>query len=187
VPVDQRALASTLQMLLNTMDVELAPDDRALVRHLDRVIEVARDVLQVDGVGLMLLDEDDRLRVVGASDAAGAALERGQQQLGVGPAIDCVRSAAEVAVPDLAGRAEYAALWRWLTEEAGGAPAVRAVLSIPVRAGGRVVGTLNALRSEPERWGAEHVGAVGAYAGIIGVLLRLGARSGQGMESPAAG
>jgi hypothetical protein len=42
------------------------------------------------------------------------------------------------------------------------------------------VGTLNAFRSEPQRWMSEQTRAVEAYAGIIGVLLRLGARQADG-------
>jgi GAF domain-containing protein len=175
MPVDQQALTSTLQTLLRTVDIAPEDDDNALVRHLNRVIDVAQGVLRVDGVGLLLLDEQDRMRAVGASDAAGAALERGQQLLKVGPAVDCLRSGATVTVIDLAGSADYAELWGWLGQQAGG-PSVRAVLSAPVRVRGNVVGTLNALRSQPEQWGGEHADAIEAYANIIGVLLRLGAR-----------
>jgi GAF domain-containing protein len=149
-------------------------DDRTLVMHLDRVMEVAKPVLRVDGVGLLLLDEDDRLSQVGASDAASAALERGQQELNVGPAIDCVRSATTVIVSDLAGHPDYATLWHWLTHEEGTGPA-RAVLSAPVRVRGSVTGTLNALFRRPESWSGDQVQAVEAYANVIGVLLRLGA------------
>jgi GAF domain-containing protein len=180
VAVDQHALASTLQTLLRTLDLAPGSDERTLVEHLDRVIEVAKPVLRVDGVGLLLLDEHDRLSQVGASDVASAALERAQQQLNIGPAIDCVRSGATVMVTDLAERPDYAALWHWLTGEAcssappeGAAPA-RAVLSAPLRVRGSVTGTLNALFQHPQSWTGDQVHAVEAYANIIGVLLRLG-------------
>jgi GAF domain-containing protein len=182
VPVDRQALASTLQALLQTMDLPPETEDRALLEHLDRVMEVARDVLRVDGVGLLLLDEDDRLRLVGASDAASTALERGQQHLNVGPAIDCVRGATTVMVTDLAGHTRYLALWRWLSGQArsqGDSPA-RAVLSAPVRVRGDVTGTLNALHKRPQRWSADQVQAIEAYGNIIGVLLRLGDRPRRG-------
>jgi hypothetical protein len=186
VSVDRQALASTLQVLLQTMDLPPETDDRALTEHLDRVMEAARDVLGVDGVGLLLLDEDDRLCLVGASDAASTALERGQQLLNIGPAIDCVRGATTVMVTDLAAHSRYLALWHWLTDQArsfsrsGGDSPARAVLSAPVRVRGSVTGTLNALRRRPERWSADQVQAIEAYGNIIGVLLRLGDRPGLG-------
>lgn len=175
MPVDQRALAATLQSLLRTIDLPSDTEGTALVGHLDRVIQAAQEVLGVDGFGLMLLDEQNCLRVVGASDAVGAALERGQQHLGLGPALDCVRADAVVLVPDLAETPEYAALWEWLgTNGSAGTPPVRAILSAPVPVDGSVAGTLNVLRSTPHRWTSEQVEAVEAYAGIMGVMLRLG-------------
>jgi GAF domain-containing protein len=184
VPVDPQALASTLQVLLNSVDVPDGLSDQAMIERLDRVIDAAEHVLEVDGVGLMLLDEHGVLRVVGATDAAGDALERGQLRLEVGPAIECMRQDDAVMVADLADEENYAALWQWLVadsrrEDLAGVP-VRAVLSVPVRVAGRAVGTLNAFRSQPQRWVSEQTRAVEAYAGIIGVLLRLGARQADG-------
>lgn len=179
--VDQRALASTLQTLLQTMDLTPGMDRRTVVEHLDRVLEAAKHVLRVDGVGLLLLDEHDQLCLVGASDAASTALERGQQQLNAGPAIDCVRSAATVMVSDLADHSDYAGLWHWLSGRSGlpphlgGPSAARAVVSAPVRVRGSVTGTLNVLGLQPQPWSADQVQAIEAYANIIGVLLRLAA------------
>jgi GAF domain-containing protein len=186
VPVDQRALTSSLQSL-QSLAVPGEADDGVIVGILDRVMEAARRVLNVDGIGLMLADGNDHLRVVGTSDAASAALERGQQQLGVGPAIDCVHTDSTVLVADLATSPEYSVVWRWLQQQewAGGEPPVRAVLSAPVRMAGHVAGTLNTLRSAPEQWTAEHAEAVGAYAGIIAGLLRLATPSGDGLAGPA--
>ena len=179
MPVDRDALVDSLQTLLAAVDLPDRADDRVLSERLDRVMASATQVLQVDGVGLMLLDEQDSLRVAGASDEVSAALEHSQQRLGEGPGIDCVRFDRTVAVEDLGTSPQYAAVWRWLRQYAendGGSetPVVRAVLSVPVRVHGAIVGTLNALRLEPVRWGSDHVRAVEAYAGIVGVLIRLG-------------
>ncbi|WP_250037130.1 GAF domain-containing protein [Paractinoplanes maris] len=175
MPVDQQALAATLQNLLRNVDLPPGTEGQSLIEHLDRVVQAAQNVLGVDGAGLMLLDERNLLRVVGVTDDAGAALERGQQHLDLGPAIDCVRSDAVMVVPDLAESAAYAALWRWLeASRTDGEPPVRAVLSVPVRVAGSVAGTLNALGARPHSWTAEQITAVEAYAGILGVMLRLG-------------
>ena len=183
VAIDQRALASTLQTLLATLDVPVEIDERALVERLDRVMDAAQQVLQVDGIGLLLLDRTERLRLIGASDPAGAALERGQQELSLGPAIDCVCGNRTVSITDLAARDDYAPLWQWLEQHlgtAGEAAPVRAVASVPVCVAGRVVGTLNVLRNEPWQWTVEDTAAVEAYANVIGVLLRLAAPQSDG-------
>jgi hypothetical protein len=101
VPVDRAALVDSLHTLLATVDLPDGADDRMLSQRLDRVMASATQVLQVDGVGLMLLDEHDVLRVAGASDDVSAALEHGQQDLGQGPGVDCVRSGRTVTVADL--------------------------------------------------------------------------------------
>jgi GAF domain-containing protein len=187
VPVDRDALVESLHTLLAAVDLPDRADDRVLSQRLDRVMASATQVLQVDGVGLMLLDEHDVLRVAGASDEVSAALERGQQSLGEGPGIDCVRSGRTVTVDDLSSAAPYEAVWQRLLRSAdgdgsaeadgsAGAHVVHAVLSVPVRVRGEIVGTLNALRLAPMGWSTEHVRAVEAYAGIVGVLIRLGSR-----------
>ena len=176
--IDQRALASTLQTLLATIDVPAELDEDALVQRLDRVMDAAREVLRIDGVGLLLFDKTERLRLIGASNPAGVALERAQQELSLGPAIDCVTGNRTVSVTDLAARDDYAPLWQWLERHLGTSsesPQVRAVASVPVCIAGRVVGTLNALRSHPQQWTVEDTAAVQAYANVIGVLLRLAA------------
>jgi hypothetical protein len=56
-----------------------------------------------------------------------------------------------------------------------------AVGAVPVR--GETVGTLNALHHTPQSWDAAQVRAVEAYAGLLGVLLRLGAATPAGRGS----
>ncbi|MFF5078404.1 GAF domain-containing protein [Actinoplanes sp. NPDC000266] len=168
MPVDQKALATSLETLSTA---GLSADHRSLEDRLDQVLAAARDMIHVDGVGLMLLNEENELRVAGASIPAGLALERAQLRVGCGPAIDCVREDRAVAVPDLAADDDYAPVWAEL--RTGEKPA-RAVLSVPVLVAGSVVGTLNALRSQPQAWEVDSVRAAEAYAGVISVLLRLG-------------
>ncbi|MEU8820124.1 GAF domain-containing protein [Actinoplanes sp. NPDC048796] len=169
MPVDQNALASSLEQL---SAAGLSSDHRALEENLGRVMTAARDMIQVDGVGLMLLDDTGALRLAGATIPAGMALERAQLRLDCGPGVDCVRGNETVTVGDLAASEDYAAVWAELKDDA--AP-VRAVVSVPVLVAGYVAGTLNALRSQPREWDEESVRAVVAYAELISVLLRLGA------------
>lgn len=177
--VDADALASSLHALLATVDLPPDVPEQEVLRRLGEVLSAATQVLGADAVGLMLLDELDTPRIVGATDDAGAALEAGQLQLSVGPAIDSLRDGRTVLVEDLAKSSAYAALWEWLQTSADGSPpaaaSVRAVLSAPVRARGEVVGNLNCISAEPHSWDPAQVRASEAYAGLVGVLLRLGA------------
>ncbi|WP_179855637.1 GAF domain-containing protein [Paractinoplanes atraurantiacus] len=169
MPVDQNALATSLE---NLSAAGLSHDRRGLEERLDQVLTAARDMIEVDGVGLMLLDDAGALRVAGASVPAGMALEQAQLRLDCGPGIDCVRGNETVTVTDLAASEDYAPVWEELK---GGEAPVRAVVSVPVLVTGSVAGTLNALRSRPQRWDDDSVRAVEAYAEVISVLLRLGA------------
>jgi GAF domain-containing protein len=175
---DDAVLATSLVELLSRIEVSDLLVEQNLLGRLEQVLAAAEGLLGVDRVGLMLLDEQDRLQVVGASDAASSRLERGQYQLGVGPAIDSLRTGRSVAVADLDAAEPYALLWEWLhgrDGSAGGEALVRSVLSVPVRTRGRVVGTLNLARGRPGDWSERQVLACQAYADVIGVLLTLSA------------
>lgn len=173
--VDDVALTSSLITLLARADVPVRAGEEDVQARLADVLSAATGVLGVDSVGLMMLDGDDVLRVVGVSDAAAAAIEDAQQRLGVGPGVDCVRSGKTVTVDDLAGSTEYAAVWEAVRGRSDGASGagVRSVLSAPVQVRGETVGTLNALHAAPQRWHESQVRAVGAYASVIAILLRL--------------
>ncbi len=69
---------------------------------------------------------------------------------------------------------DYAGVWQAVRSGHDGA-GLRAVLSVPVRVREQTIGTLNAFRSAPGRWRPDQIRACTAYAGIIGILLRLGA------------
>jgi anti-anti-sigma regulatory factor len=182
-PADDAALATSLVELLSGLEVPDLLVEQHLLGRLEQVLAAAEALLHVDRIGLMLLDEHDRLQVVGASDPASSRLERAQQQLGVGPAIDSLRTAQPVAVADLAASRDgehphYGPLWEWLQGDSSTSAdeaLVRSVLSVPVRARGRVVGTLNLARSRPGGWGERQLVACQAYADVIGVLLTLSA------------
>jgi GAF domain-containing protein len=174
--VDEAAFTASLITLLARVDLPPSTDQQQLLGRLDEVLRATTLVLGVDSVGLMLLDDSDALRVVGTTDDAAAALEVAQLELRIGPAIDCLRTGRCVSVDDLATGADYPAVWNWLTSHPRPpASDVRSVLSVPVPVRGETVGTLNALHHAPQSWDTAQVRAVEAYAGLIGILLRLGA------------
>ena len=139
---------------------------------LDRTVQVAVDVLRVDSVGLMLLDEQGTLQVVGFTDEQASVLEAAQARLGQGPGLDAMNTGATVAVADLADTPAYAALWAGVSHSG-----VQAVLSCPVRAGGTVVGTVDAARRGPHVWTTDEIREAEAYAKVVGLILDLAAPS----------
>jgi|tagenome__1003787_1003787.scaffolds.fasta_scaffold20216940_1 GAF domain-containing protein len=198
--VHDDALPSNLLHLLDVSDRrKLTTSD--VTRRLADALSVAERVLGVDRVGLMLLDENDDLQVVGTSDAVSDRLERAQQRLRVGPAWDSVHSGRTVAVDDLAatgdGDGGYAAVWRWIQqcgtddgEEPEGTPGavpVRAVLSAAVRSGGEAVGSLNAMRAQSGPWTGRQIRAVQACADVVGTLLALSASAARPRVVPDPG
>jgi GAF domain-containing protein len=172
--VDEAALTASLITLLSRADLPSPIGERQLLDRFDEVFRATTQVLRIDSAGLMLLDDRNVLRIVGTTDEAGAALEAAQVHLRSGPGIDCLATGRTVAVDDLATSTDYAPVWEWLTR-AGEAPDVRSVLSAPVLVSGETVGTLNALHRSPQSWESAQVRAVQAYAGLIGIQLRLGA------------
>jgi len=190
VQMNDEGLTQALLRLLDGLDGgTLTVHDRVLDR-IERALSAAGEVLGVDRVGLMLLDEHDELVAVGASDAASDRLEHVQQRLGVGPGWDAMSTGQPVAVADLAAppgeHRDYTAVWRALQDTdisdrngsligTSAASCVRAVLSVPVRSHGGMVGNLNAISEHGGPWTQRKIRAVQAYADVIGTLLTLSA------------
>ncbi len=148
-----------------------------LSSRLATVVSAAAELLRVESVGLLLLDDTDRIRCVAATGRAAEVLERAQERIVIGPGVDAVSGQTTLAVADLAVEPRYESLWR---EIAG--HGIRAVLAAPVRLDGQVVGNLNALCLEPHTWSATQRRSAEALAGIVGQLLGLsahGARTAQ--------
>lgn len=106
------------------------------------------------------------------------------------PATSLVELPSGLEVPDLLveqhllGRLEQV-LAATRDGAAGDQELVPSVLPVPVRARGRVVGTLNLARSRPGDWSERQVLACQAYADVIGVLLSLSAPGSRGSGGPA--
>jgi signal transduction protein with GAF and PtsI domain len=170
VPVDEVALTRSLERL--TKGLTTPPSVDALTARLAVLVDTAREVLFVDAVGLLLLGDTGQLRTVATTGPASATLEEAQADLGIGPGLDVLHTRAPVAVTDLAAEPSYAPLWERV-RDAG----YRAVVSGPVWVGRQVVGNLNGMRPDVHEWSSSEVAAVEAFAGVIGTLLGLTARS----------
>jgi GAF domain-containing protein len=141
---------------------------------LEQTMSAMRRVLRVTGAGLMMLDEEQHLRHVGASDEHGRVLVEAQLGHGVGPGFDSLATMRTVSMTDATAEPAYRTLAQDL-HVAG----VRAVLATPVCVAGHGVGVLNLCRSEPSPWTEEDEAGAGAFAGVLAALLRTAVQSRQ--------
>jgi GAF domain-containing protein len=158
----ERAMAHPLWGLKGSVDGPA----QVLAHQLDTVVSAAAELLGVDCVGVLLLDESDRVRAVAFTGPAAEALETAQERLQLGPGVDVQSLRRVVAVPDLAENPSYRPLWREVAE-AG----VRGVLSAPVWVGHQVVGNLNAVTARAHDWTDAERRAGEACASLVAQLL----------------
>jgi hypothetical protein len=171
MPLDALQLLTDLERLLAGVDLA-----RGRLEHqLESAATMAAKVFGADGAGLMLR-VDGRLRMVGASNDAGRALERVQEELGQGPGIDATAQREVIGVADL-NRSRWPELARAL-DGAG----VRAVLSAPVWVRGRPAGNFNVFSAEAHDWDEDDVKAINAYAGVLTAYLRIALEAGDDSE-----
>jgi GAF domain-containing protein len=170
--VDPKAVQRSVHELMAGLSTGGPRPVPAPSSDLKALVSAAEHVLGVDCVGVLLIDEDDRLCAVAASGPVAAALEESQERTGIGPGVDTVRSEATVAVDDLALDDRYVQLAALVTDRG-----VRAVVSAPVWVNGTVVGNLNVIRSAPHQWSAVEITAIETYATVVATVLQLSASS----------
>jgi signal transduction protein with GAF and PtsI domain len=138
-----------------------------LLAGLQRVVDATRTVVEVDGVGLTLAQEDGPPRWVATTDRAMELLEQIQQDFGEGPCLAAYSEDRVVAVEDL----RWAPRWDRIAAVVGQLQ-VRGMVSVPVRLAGQPVGTLNAYTTNPRAWSAQEIDALGALAAVTAGLVR---------------
>ncbi|HHV55410.1 MAG TPA: GAF domain-containing protein [Firmicutes bacterium] len=137
----------------------------------DVVVESAlasvRDVLGAERCILRLLDEETGELVLTGSLGMGAELQaRAGRVRPEGTVLGKVLETGEpVVVEDLAGSESGLHLPYYSAE-------IRALAVVPVRAGGKVLGTLKIYSSVPRRWTEEEVGYLGIVASQTGLALQ---------------
>ena len=166
--IDEQALAHSLTELTRFAEGP-AP---SLSHQLGVLVGAAVELLDVDAVGVLLLDDADRIRTAAVTAPSAAALETAQERLLLGPGVDVQRLRRVVTVSDLADDPAYRPLW----DQVSGA-GVRGVLSAPVWVGHEVVGNLNAITERVHEWSDVERRAGAAYASLVGQLLVSATRS----------
>lgn len=111
-----------------------------------RLCEVAAQVTEMSGAGVMLLAEGRPQASLCTSDTVSAAIEEAQYTLGEGPCVDAHRHGSPIIVADLAATGPLR--WAAFTARALDAGA-GAVFGYPIRIGSVRLGALNLYRDRP--------------------------------------
>jgi putative methionine-R-sulfoxide reductase with GAF domain len=142
------------------------PEADDLLAGLQRVAEATRRILEVDGAGLTLVQEDGPPRWVAATDAAMELLAQVQHDFGEGPYLQAYTQDRAIVVEDLGA----AAAWTRIAAVVGPLK-VRGMLSVPIRLQGQPVGTLDVYSSQPRAWSGHELAAVAEFATVAGELV----------------
>jgi GAF domain-containing protein len=161
VPVDRQLIAQTVKDLRIVL-----PEANDLRAGLQRVAEATRRILEVDGAGLTLVQEDGPPRWVAATDAAMELLAQVQHEFGEGPYLQAYTQDRAIVVEDL----RAAAAWTRIDAVVGQLN-VRGMLSVPIRLQGQPMGTLDIYSTQPRAWSGHDLEAVAEFATVAGELV----------------
>jgi GAF domain-containing protein len=166
MPIDPALLASSIATL-----TDLDPD-RDLASTLEQAVLAAKQLFMVDAAGIMLADNDGKLRSAGASDQRAQILEDSQERCAAGPCTQAFAAGRAVVMRDATLEPRWGEVAPTFAEAR-----IRSGLSVPVRLGGGPIGTLNVYAVAPGGWDETEVSALQAYAGVVASLLGAAARA----------
>ena len=161
MPIDPAAFARNISSLA-TLDAE-----HDLGRAMQQITSAGKELLRVDGAGLMLADERGQLRWATASDQQTQVIEEGEERLGQGPCVNAFAEHAPMAMRDAAKEPQ----WGKITDVVTGQE-MRAGLSVPVQLEGGPIGTLDLYSAAPRDWDQAEISAAQVYAALAATLLR---------------
>ena len=133
---------------------------------LDRVVEAADALFGVDGTALMLVDRDQVLRNLAASDLRAALLEELQAEHGEGPCVDAFDDKEPVSADDLAREAR----WPAFAPDAARRHLL-AVLASPIPYSEQAVGVVVVFAAEPHPWTEAEREAIVAFTDLVALLI----------------
>jgi GAF domain-containing protein len=133
---------------------------------LEQVVASADALFGVDGTALMLVDRDQVLRNLAASDRRAALLEELQAEHGEGPCVDAFDDKRPVSTGDL--RHED----RWPAFSADAARRrLLAVLASPIPYSDQAVGVVAVFAVEPHPWTEAEQEAIVAFTELVALLV----------------
>lgn len=133
---------------------------------LQQVSDACVAIFGVTGSGVMLADDQNVTRYVASSDGPGRILETAESETTQGPCTQAFVDVTAVASRDVATDPR----WPDLAAAVAG-HGIHAVLGVPVRLGGVVVGTLDVYRDEVHEWTAEERQSLVQYAEVTSRTL----------------
>jgi len=131
---------------------------------LEEVGQQAKSVLGLQGAGITLKvrANDKEMQYISATDGMTLHVEREQDRLNEGVCVDSIQKGQPVTAHDVTAYADHWPRYVPVVVECG----FRAVAGIPMLAGGRVIGALNAYRDQPGEWLPADVGAATLFANV---------------------
>ncbi|PWG13467.1 transcriptional regulator [Streptomyces sp. V2] len=138
----ERQLAQAFVSLSDTYTAEFDP-----LHLFHQLVDVCRDLLDVDAAAVMIADARGGLRTMATTDDAVAFTDLLYLQNGHGPCVECYRTGEPVVVPDVAAMRE-----QW--PKVAGAMADAGYVSfhaVPMRLHERSLGALTLVRAAPGR------------------------------------
>ncbi|MGW0522997.1 ANTAR domain-containing protein [Crossiella sp. NPDC003009] len=148
-------LADTLVLGFDTID------------FLHTLTERCVELLEVDAVGILLVDQRGALNLMAASTEQARMLELFQLQDEEGPCLDCFRTGAAVGCPDLSAEPQRWPRFTVAAREQGFA----AVHAVPMRLREQVLGALNLFRTSPGAVPAETIALAQSLANVATISI----------------
>jgi GAF domain-containing protein len=133
---------------------------------LDRVVASADALFGVDGTALMLVDRDQVVRNLAASDRRAALLEELQAEHGEGPCVDAFDDKESVATDDLAREDR----WPAFSPDAARRHLL-AVLASPIPYSEQAVGVVAVFAAEPHPWTEAEREAIVAFTELVALII----------------
>ena len=166
MPIDSALLARSIAALTDR------DPERDLASTLEQAVLAVKQLFMVDAAGIMLADNDGTLRSASASDERAQTLGDSKERLAAGPCAQAFATGRPAVMRD----ATLEPRWGEVTHAFAEAR-IRSGLSVPVRLGGRPIGTLDVYAAAPGGWDETEVSALQAYAGVVAALLGAAARA----------
>jgi GAF domain-containing protein len=160
--ISEELLQRSLEQLRRKQADEPAPLEETMAS----LTESVTSMFELTGAGLMLVDDDQLLHSVLATDPVGWDLEQAQEKVGEGPCVDTLVYGEVVSTEDVLSDPRWSSLPEELRDTAIGG-----VLGVPIRLGGTTVGALNVFVDEPHEWDESDHHALTTYGAVLESLL----------------